>query len=61
MRWINTQTGKFIEVTDLPGREKPVLIYGEGNRGNHVATFRNDMSAENFKTFLSQFLKELKT
>lgn len=56
MRFIEQNTGMFIEITEIPWRKKQCLLIGQGNEAHHVATFRNEFMAEETKEFLDSFL-----
>ena len=54
--WEHKLTGEFIEVAKLPGKKMPQLFIGGRYSCNAVATFANDKAAENFISFVRNFI-----
>lgn len=47
---------EVIHITHLPDRKKPVLLVGNGNRTQKIATFDSEEYAEGFCNMLSKWL-----
>ena len=57
MKFINSNTNQAIWITDVRERKKPVLMIGNGNCFNVVASFSNDRASFEFTEFLKKFLE----
>lgn len=54
--WEHKHTGEYVEVAKLPGKKRPQLLLGSRYSCNVVATFANDKAAENFISFVRNFM-----
>lgn len=59
MKFQNSATGEFIQITDAQNRKKPVLKIGNAMDEKTVASFTNEMAAYDFTSFLSEFLRKV--
>lgn len=54
--WKHKHTCQYVEVAKLPGKKRPQLFLGGRYLCNAVATFANDKAAENFISFVRNFM-----